>query len=288
MNFKKVLAVLLSAALLLCLAACGGKTTPTKPTGGTAQTFEPEAEGMLYLSMGAEIKVSYDKNGNVMTAEPANEAGQEILAETPVAAGAATSAAVAELVKAAVSASNSDLKVILIKQAYGSSSPSKEFLGTIQAEAEAEAVAGSCKVISVAVEELTADGYMPIDTIKAIFMANLGKDSAEITVSEDLANGFYYVAYKNGDVIGNYTVDADNGIITYLEDTPVIEVIPEEETIADDSFDPEENIPGDTEVNVDDPVSSDDIVDNGDTSIEDPFDDEMPDDELVPEGSTPA
>lgn len=281
MNFKKVLAVLLSAALLLCLAACGGKATTTKPTGGTAQTFEPEAEGMLYLSMGAEIKVSYDKNGNVMTAEPANEAGQEILAETPVAAGAATSAAVAELVKAAVSASTSDLKVILIKQAYGSSSPSKEFLSTIQAEAEA--VAGSCKVISVAVEELTADGYMPIDTIKAIFMANLGKDSAEITVSEDLANGFYYVAYKNDDVIGNYTVDADNGIITYLEDTPVIEVIPEEETIADDSFDPEENIPGDTEVNVDDPVSSDDIVDNGDTSIEDPFDDE-----LVPEGSTPA
>jgi hypothetical protein len=281
MNFKKVLAVLLSAALLLCLAACGGKATTTKPTGGTAQTFEPEAEGMLYLSMGAEIKVSYDKNGNVMTAEPANEAGQEILAETPVTAGAATSAAVAELVKAAVSASTSDLKVILIKQAYGSSSPSKEFLGTIQAEAEA--VAGSCKVIPVAVEELTADGYMPIDTIKAIFMANLGKDSAEITVTEDLANGFYYVAYKNGDVIGNYTVDADNGIITYLEDTPVIEVIPEEETIADDSFDPEENIPCDTEVNVDDPVSSDDIVDNGDTSIEDPFDDE-----LVPEGSTPA
>lgn len=286
MNFKKVLAVLLSAALLLCLAACGGKATTTKPTGGTAQTFDPEAEGMLFLSMGAEIKVSYDKSGNVMTAEPANEAGQEILTETPVAAGTATSAAVAELVKAAVATSTSELKVILIKQTYGSSSPSKEFLGTIQAEAEA--VAGSCKVISVAVEELTTDGYMPIDTIKAIFMANLGADSAEITVSEELTNGIYYISHKSGDVTSTYTVDADNGIITYLEDVPVIEVMPEEETVADDSFDPEENVPGETEVNVDDPVSSDDIVDNGDTPIEDPFEDEMPDDELVPEGSTPA
>lgn len=276
MNFRKILVALLSIAMLLSLAACGGNTTTTKPTTGTVQTFDPEADGMLYLSMGAEIKVTYDKTGNVMTAEPANEAGQEILAECPVVAGTACNTAVADLVKATVAASTSDLKVILIKQAFGSATPSKEFMSTIKTDAEA--VAGSCAVIAVAVEELTGEGYLPIDAIKAIFMANIGAESAMVTVSDDLVNGIYYVSHKDGEVTSNYTVDADNGVVTYQEDEPVLEGLPEDETVADDSFDPEMDDPGATEPYmeepVDDPIFPEDVIEEDSDFTEPTFGDE--------------
>ena len=60
MNFKKILAAVLSIVLLLCLAACGGKTATPAPSGGTVQTVRPDADGMIYLSMGAEIKLNYE------------------------------------------------------------------------------------------------------------------------------------------------------------------------------------------------------------------------------------
>ena len=291
MNYRKILAAVLSIALVLCLAACGGKTTTPTPSGGTAQTVKTDAEGMIFLSMGAEIKIDYDKEGKTMTVEPANEAAQDILAESPVGTGVACNVAVADLVKATVAASTSDLKVILIKQAFGSTSPSKEFLGAIQADAEA--AAGSCKVVVVGVDELTADGYLPIDAVKAIFMANIGADSAVINVTEDLATGTYYVSHKDGDITSNYAVDADNGVVTYLEDEPTIEVLTEEETLADENVDAESNVPSADEFYMEEtpdtePVFPEDINDNA--STEETFGDEEmggSDDQEEPEATIP-
>lgn len=270
MNFKKILAAVLSIVLLLCLAACGGKTATPAPSGGTVQTVKPDADGMIYLSMGAEIKLNYDKNGNILSVEPANEAGQELLAEAPVGTGVACNVAAADLVKAAVA--DTDLKVIIIKQAFGSSSPSKEFLSAIATDAEA--AAGSCKVITVSVDELTAEGYLSIDTVKAIFMASIGVESAVVTVTEEQVNGIYYLSHKDGNVTSNYTVDADTGIVAYVEDEPVVDIPVEEETLAEEFIDPEANVPSADEFYVEEipetePVFPDDMTGNDDT-IEEP------------------
>lgn len=235
MNFKKILIAVLSIALLLSLAACGGKAPTTAPSEGSKQNFDPEAKGMLFLSMGAEIKVTYDNGGLVMSVDAANEAGQEILEKCPVNAGTACDVAVADLIKATVDASTSDLKVIMIKQAFGSESPSDKFLEDVRVDAEA--AAGSCAVLVVDVASLTAEGYLSADTVKAIFLATIGEEEANVTVSEELTNGIYFVTHKTEEATSNYTVDADTGAVTFQEEEGTVEDLPEEET-GDEYYDP--------------------------------------------------
>lgn len=246
MTFKKIIVALLSIALLLCLVACGKeeapKTTDPAATNGEGpaattpntpvQAVDPDATGMLYLSMDAEVMLTYDEGGLVKAAEAANEAGQELLAKCAIAEGAACDTAVAELVKAAVDASTSDLKVVLIKQAYGSVSPSDKFLEDVRVDAEA--AAAGCGVVVVDVASLTESGYLPVATVEQIFKLTVGDENAKITVSEELVNGIYYVAYEDGEVTKNYTVDADTGRISYEEDEPVIDI---EDTVATEPFD---------------------------------------------------
>ena len=241
MTFKKIIAVLLSIALLLCMAACSKveeapKTNEEAPATtaprATPQVADPNATGMLYLSMDAEIMINYNEDGTVEAAVPANEAGQEILEKTPVAEGTACDAAIAELVKTTVDASTSDLKVVLIKQAFGSVSPTDKFLEDIRTEAET--AAAGCTVLVVDVASLTEDGYLAADAIEAIFKATVGDENAKITVVEELINGIYYVSHEDGEVTSNYTVDADTGRITYQEDEPVLDL---EETEPTEPFD---------------------------------------------------
>lgn len=244
MTFKKILAAVLSIALLLCLVACGkeeapktdnaGSTAPNSATTpkATAHVSDPDTTGMLYLSMDAEIMITYDEGALVKAVEPANEAGQEVLEKSPIAEGTACDAAVAELVKATADASTSDLKVVLIKQAFGSQSPSDSFLEDIRADAETAAAGRYVLVVEAAA--LTESGYLPTEAVETIFKKTVGDDNAKFTVADELVNGVYYVTYEDGELTRNYTVDADTGRVTYQEDEPTLDI---EDTEATEPFD---------------------------------------------------
>lgn len=280
MNVKKILVALLSIALLLGLVACGETAKPVETSGNTpVADFDPEAKGMLYLSMDAEVKVTYDAEGLVLSVEAANELGTELLTDCPVGVGTPCDVAVADLVKAYMETATAEQKVVLIKQAFGSESPSAKFLEDVRVDAEA--VAEGRTVVVAAVESLTAEGYLNLDTVKEIFQAAMGAE-VKFTVAESVVNGTYAISIE-GEVTKNYSVNADTGRINFEEDEPIIETVPvetgmeyyEPEAETEPATDPFSDVP------FTDPIFEDDI-----TPPEENFTEEFtePATEATPEG----
>jgi len=234
MNCKKILVTILSIAMLLCFAGCNKapEATPTNPPAIGVQ--DPEATGMLLLSMDAEVKVTYDDGGLVMGVEAVNELGSELLEKCNIAEGTACDAAVADLVKLAVENTTSDLKAILIKQTLGSKSPSAKFLEDVRVDAEA--AANGLDVILVEVSDLTEDGYLTAETAKDIFQRTQGIEGAQI--SDEMVNGSYNITVTDGEEEMNYTMDGDTGRVTYLEPEPEIDLPDETANATEEYFDP--------------------------------------------------
>lgn len=225
MRFKRILAVLLGVAMLVCFAGCNNEPNApdTNDIGVATQNPQvPDTAGMLLLSMNAEVKIYYDAGGLVMHVEAANELGQELLAACNIPKRVTCNTAVSTLVSAALKNAMSSGNALLIKQALGSASPSAKFLEDILLNAEA--AAPNIAVVLAEAASLSAEGYLAPDTVKTVFLKSTGLEEAAIKMDETITDGLYYISLTRDGITEEYTVDADTGSMTRMESEPVIEV----------------------------------------------------------------
>lgn len=212
---KKFLAVLMSAILLLAiLAGCGNETPDT--TEGTNPVATPIAAGMLVLNANGTVNISYDADGLVLDIEGADDNGSILVGEYTDFLGKSCSEVICDLIGNSIVLGHMDQDVlcVMIKQAVGSALPGSTFLETIQKDAEAAIAAGNskAKVILLTEENLDEQGYINLESAKALMLAYLGLETFD-TLDGTIApiNGLYGFSVIAGDLEGDYIVDAVTG-----------------------------------------------------------------------------
>lgn len=265
---KKWICTLLCMALVLGLAACSQPASQQQ--GTTSSVKEPEVFGMLTLNMNAIVNISYDKDGLVLSVTPENEMAEEFTKELTASLGASCSKIVCDLITAiSESAYAQDQNAILLKQTNGSQSPSETFLEDIALDAQKSA--GSRTLIVAAVDTLTDEGYLSLDTAKEILTKQLGLENATLAGDPTVQDGYYWISVTQDDMTSEYSVDANLGTIEMLPTEPSEE---DAEGSIDDIQDPTMNTtPEDTyleEETVGDPFENGDGIIFGDDENTDP------------------
>lgn len=211
---KKILAVLMSAMLLLgILAGCNAEPAATDPTN---KVSTPIAAGMLVLNAEASINISYDADGLVLNIEAADDNGSIVAGEYDAFLGKTCTDAVCDLITGANRSGflTEESTYIMIKQALGSALPGSTFLETIVKDAEATLAAAGLDavVILVTEENLDENGYIDLETAKALMLAYIARDSFD-TLDGTTApiDGAYGFAVTVGDMEGHYIIDAVTG-----------------------------------------------------------------------------
>lgn len=267
-TFRKLLAVLLGAAMLLgVLAGCGSKD-PQQTDPANPQISDTVPVGMVVLSTEAAVKISYDADGMVLDISGMNDHGI-VLADTYTDyLGKSCATVVKELVLTASAAGNlSDaVKNIVIKQAVGSALPGSHFLESLATEAEtAVTEAGSSATVTLIDETgLDEDGYINLDTVKALLLHELGGETYDEFYGDSTPRDDRYIftVVVNG-IESSHAVDAVTGLIAeatdedllgdpdYYEETEYIEYEPEPDYFEEDLYeDPYQD--GDIEIPIGD------------------------------------
>lgn len=239
---KKILALVLSLVLVLGLfAGCGGeildgitgggssnssnsadKNSTTAPTGahnGIEGTTSANITGMLVLNVNAAVNISYDANGNVVEISGADENGEILATEYEGYNGKPCSDVVCELIANSKLAGHmtEEVSYISIKQAVGSTSPTENFLEAIKLDAEAAlAEAGStARLIVLSTDNLDADGWIDLESAKALAMAYLAIDSFDLLEGTDSPiDGLYSFRITSGSYLDEKVlVDALTGSV---------------------------------------------------------------------------
>ena len=214
---KKWICTLLCMTLLLGLAACSQPASQQQ--GTTSAVKEPAVFGMLTLNMNAVINISYDKDGLVLSVTPENQIAEEFTANLSASLGASCSKIVCDLVTAiSQSTYAQDQNVILLKQANASQSPSETFLEDIALDAQK--AAGSRTLVAAAVDTLTDEGYLSLETAKELLAKQLGIETAALAGDPIAQDGYYWLSVTEGDMTNEYSVDADLGAIEMLPSLP--------------------------------------------------------------------
>lgn len=217
---KKLLAALLSAVLLLCaLAGCSSEpASQTDPAGETQSISDPIPVGMLVLSTEASLKISYDADGMVLDVVGMNDHGIVLADSYTNYLGKSCADVVKELIAAAADAGHlrTSVKNIVIKLAVGSSQPGSHFLDTLETEAKtaAEAVGSAAAVTVIDTTMLDENGYINLDTAKALLMNQLGVTALDAYYGSDAPTGDCYICTVEVDgVESSYSIDAVTGLI---------------------------------------------------------------------------
>lgn len=235
MNNKKLLSILLCMALLLCFAGCSkDEPVPTQPP--VSNTLE--TAGVLFLSIGTEFKVIYDTDGLVVAVEGMNETASDILVAYDNAIGTACDLVVSDLIKRSIEAGkHPQTRLVVIKQAPDSKSPSAAFLENVRIDA---AAVTDYEVVLILADTLTENGYITKDAATDILTRQCKLTDVAVTCSE-AEDGFYTLTFEIDGAEQEYKVNAVTG-------TVVLESLPSDFAIPDiDDYDPLDREPQDTE-----------------------------------------
>lgn len=214
---KKILAILMSAVLLLGLFAGCGEKAP-EATESTNAAVNPVAAGMLVLNANGAVNVSYDADGLVLSLEGVDVNGEVLAGEYVDYLGKSTSEVICDLI------ANSkmsgfllpEVSCIVIKQAVGSALPGATFLETIEKDAEAAIAAAelTAELVMLTEDNLDEDGYINLESAKGILLASLALDSFD-TIDGTISpiDGLYGFSITAGDLEGDYIVDAVTGLV---------------------------------------------------------------------------
>ncbi len=213
---KKISAILLSAMLLLSLfAGCGKQSDIPSPTNETLTT--PISAGMLVFNAGAAVNISYDSDGLVINLEGADNAGTMVVGAYAAFLGKPVAEAVCDLIDLCAVSNylSAETGFVLLKLAYGSAQPGVTFIETIRDEAVAAVKEYSpAKVFFLTKADLDSNGYINLDSAKALLLAHLGLesfDTLEGTITP--MDGMYSFAVTAGDMDERFIVDAVTGSV---------------------------------------------------------------------------
>lgn len=259
---KKLIAAILVVVMALGLLAGCGSNEPANQTDPV--TKNPTPAGMLVLSAGAALSISYDSDGLVMVVDGIDDNGI-VLTETYTEYLGKTCATVAkELIAACAEAKylTAETKNIVIKQSVRSELPGSHFLETIETEVKAAAEAAKATAVITLIDESMLDdnGYINLDTAKALLCNELGVEKLDKYYGGETVNDGSYIctAEVNGKQT-SHNIDAVTGLITEATEEELLGG-PEdsEETISteyEDEIPSEEVLEEDTDVEV--PIESD-------------------------------
>lgn len=262
---KKLLAALLSVAMLLCVfAGCSNEpATQTTPTDQSVEVTDTIPVGMLVLSTEASVKINYDADGMALDVTGMNDHGIVLADSYTDYMGKSCVDVVKELIAAAHDAGNlsTAVKNIVIKLAVGSTQPGSHFLESLEAAAKeaAEAAGSSAVITAIDTTMLDEDGYITLDTAKALLMNELGVTALDAYYGSDIvSNDCYICTVEVGGIESSHSIDAVTGLISdateedllgdseYIEETEYIEYDPEIDYIEEDTqpeIEPDIDIP---------------------------------------------
>lgn len=208
---KKILSVLLCAALLVCFAACGNQASSATPTFHT-----PETAGVLFVSLGAEFKIVYDTEGMAVAVESTNDAAIAVVSALGNVSGTACSAVIGKLVETTIEQGSNQLnRVVVIKQAPGAQAPTDPFLEDIRLAA---AAATDFEVVLVTADRLTAEGYISTDTATDILLRQLKLTDVTVRCS-GVENGLYTLTFEISGAEQEYRLYAATGTVILETET---------------------------------------------------------------------
>ena len=220
-NLKKLFSVCLACAMTICLLAGCNKAPDTQTTPATTDPVvkNPTPVGMLILSAGASVNISYDADGMVLKLSGNNEEGNQLTEDYTDYLGKSCSAVAKELVEAAEKAGylTLDIKNIVIKQSIRSQLPGEFFLETIENEVKAAvSAAGSTAAVTVIGEDgLDGNGYLTLATVKALLCIELGVEQLDKYYGDKVPNnGIFICTAEVAGVQSYHKIDAVTGLIT--------------------------------------------------------------------------
>lgn len=222
MHIKKLLSILLCTALLLCFAGCKDKEEASAPTQAPVAST-PETAGVLFLSVGTEFRVIYDTDGLVVAVESTNDTAAELLSSNDDAIGTACDLVVSDLIERSIAAGkHPQTRVVVIKQAPDSASPSAAFLENVRIDA---AAVTDYEVVLILADTLTQEGYITADQAKDILTRQCKLTDVNIRCS-DVEDGFYTLTFEIDGAEQEYKINAVTGTVV-LESLPSDFAIPE-------------------------------------------------------------
>ena len=275
-NMKKIIAVLMSALLLVgVLSACGGNETATPTESKTVST--PIAAGMLVLHVNGAVNISYDADGLVLNIEGADENGSILVGEYENYLGNSCSETICELISnsAAQGLFDEFVNYVMIKLAHGSALPGATFMETIQKDAEAAVaeVSANAKLLVLTEENLDEDGYINLEAAKDLLLAHLASDDFDVLEGEPTpSDGLYSFRITIGDLEGSFLVDAVTGVVC-------------EGDLAEDSFLEDE---ADDLVEITDPTEGENVDVETTAGATEPSQDVVEDPAIDPNETEPA
>lgn len=265
---KKIVALILSAVLMLgLLAGCGNESTKqTDPV-----TEDPAAAGMLVLTAGASVSISYDEDGMVLEIASASELGENLVEKYTDYLGKTCAAVAKELIDVAAKEQllTADVKNIVIKQSIRSELPGTNFLETIETEVKTAAEAAGFKAVITVIDEskLDKDGYINFETIEALLCNELGVEKLDQYYGAKVpVDGVYICTAEVAGVQTSHHIDAVTGLIQEATEEELLgdsedETEPAEEVVEDT---PTEEVVDDIEV----PIGTDVAVPDDDVVVE--------------------
>ena len=214
---KRLFAIVMCIALVLAMAACSKKASSPLPS--IPDYLDSAPAGVLFVSIGAEFKVIYDEGGLVMAVDSAEGSSEAIVNAYMDAVGSPCDTVVAQLTKRTIEADqHGPARVVVLKQAPSSATPSAKFLEDVRVDA---AAATDFEVVMIAAKDLSAEGFISKDAAKDILTRQMKLVDVTVNCSE-VEDSIYTLTFEEEGAEREYKMDASTGSI-YLE-VPTFEI----------------------------------------------------------------
>lgn len=228
---KKLIAIILSAMMLLGLCACGQQAEAPETTEAL-QGSSPV--GILLVSMGAEFQINYDAEGFAISITGTNDAGRTAAATVTGFNGRDCVHAVRSLLDAVVEQKLSgNAKDLVVRLGMESEVPYEGFLENIRNDVQlkADELGAGMMVKLITDADLTEEGFINLTVAKELAAKYAGlADVAVLEGTGEVVNGAYTFTFGAEGEEDTATVDASTGHVALASES--MEQT-EEETVAD-------------------------------------------------------
>lgn len=221
-NLRKLIAVLMSAIMLLGLLVGCNNNEGTETSGSTDATDStsatPKASGLLVVNANGAVNVFYDQDGMVLELEGIDDDGSALIAGYEDYLGESCSSVVCTLIENSVNTGALDrTRFVMVKQAVGSSLPGTNFLEELKSDAQAmlDALNSTAKLLVIGEEDLDQNGYIDLISAKDMALAYLDMADFDSFDGESTpTDGTYYFTVTFNGIEEYVSVNAVTGLVS--------------------------------------------------------------------------